>query len=175
MTNNSSIAHHVRLVGKLGLGVGIAAGTVLLFALTLITHFSGESYGQIIGAHDLTRQYLGPAMLVAGLAVLSIVGIMTWVIALYSSFLIAGPLYRFSRNLELACTIGPVVPIKIREGDALQKESREVDDALSAVRSHLAALRKEADDLENSLLTNDATAYEQALARFKKLERRAFF
>lgn len=175
MKKNSSVAHHVRLVGKLGLGVGVAAGTVLLFALSLITHYSGGSYGQIIGAQDLTRQYLGPAMLVAGLAVLAIVGVMTWLIALYSSFRIAGPLYRFSRNLELACSIGPIVPIKIREGDALQKEAQQVEDALSTVRSHLADLRKEADDLEKSLLTNDATAYEQALARLKKLDNRASF
>lgn len=175
MINNSNIAHHVRLVGKLGLSVGIAAGTVLLLTLTLIAHYSGESYGQVIRAHALARQYLGPAMLVAGLALLAIIGVITWLIALYSSFRIAGPLHRFSRNLELACAIGPIVPIKIREEDALQKEAQRVEEALSTVRFHLAALRKEADDLEKSLLTNDAAAYEQALARLKKLESRALF
>lgn len=175
MTSNSCIAHHVRLVGKLGLSVGIAAGTVLLLTLTLITHSSGEHYGQIIRAHALTRQYLGPAMLVAGLALLAIIGVITWLIALYSSFRIAGPLYRFSRNLELAGAIGPIVPIKIRADDVLQKEAREIEDALSAVRSHLAALRKEADELEKALLTNDAEAYEKSLARLRKLESRALF
>lgn len=175
MTKNSSIAYHVRLVGKLGLSVGIAAAAVLLLTLTLITHSTGEDYGHIVRAHALTRQYLGPAMLVAGLALLAIIGIVTWAIALYSSFRIAGPLYRFSRNLELATAIGPIVPVTIRKDDILQKEAQEIEEALAAVRSHLAAIREAADDVEKALLANDAVAYEQALARLKELESRALF
>ncbi len=175
MTNTSSIAYHVRLVGKLGLSVGVAATAVLLLTLTLITHDGGESYGQIVQAHALTRQYLGPAMVVAGLVLLAIIGVITWLIALYSSFRIAGPLYRFSRNLELATAIGPVVPIKIRKDDALQQEAQAVDEALTAVRAHLAALRVEAEALESALLADDSVLYEEALARLKERERRAQF
>ena len=96
------IEFHLRWVAKIALSVGALAGVGLLLELFLITDGKGTEYGWIILSNNLTRENLGPAILIFGLAMTVLASVITWLISLYGSFLIAGPLFRFAQNLKNA-------------------------------------------------------------------------
>src|SRR4030065_873565 len=95
------IFFHLKLVAKITLLVGAAACAGLILTLMSISHQSGSSYAETIRSFSLTREHLGTRLLVAGLFLVAFAAVITWLIALYSSFRIAGPLYRSACNLEI--------------------------------------------------------------------------
>ncbi len=163
---------HLKMVAKIALSVSALACAGLLSVLFLLTDQRGESYGQIIGGYSLASQNLGPALLVFGLAMLAFAGVVTWVIALYSSFRIAGPLYRFAQNLELEIEHGPAAPVAIRRRDQLQREWREFDASMAVLHSHFSDLRQALAQAEQAGAELDPGSLRQAVARLKDIERR---
>lgn len=168
---------HLQQVAGIALCVSVAACAGMLVVLLLVTDDRGGSYWQAIGAYSLTSQNLGWGLLVFGLAMVAFAGITTWLISLYSTFRIAGPLFRFSRNLEMAIERGPIAPAPIRRTDQLQREWKEFDASVAALRGHYDELRQAVKETRR-LLQAGATQREspgQALARLTEAERRARF
>lgn len=130
----------VRLVARIALSVAAAACLGLLAIVLLVSEGAATTYGGAIGAADTARQNLRPALFAFGLAMVAIAGMAAWFFSLYASFRIAGPLYRLSRNLELALNVGPVPPIPIRKTDCLQTEWREFEAGMTTVRLHYEEL-----------------------------------
>lgn len=170
MAHEPMIYFHLKLVAKISLAVGAAAVLVLLAALTLITGDTGESYGAIIRSQSLTRQQLGPAMLVGGLLLVAVAGFITWLIALYTSFRVAGPLYRLAENLKLARASNSIELIGLRKGDALFKQADGINHAVSNLRQHYGDLKIAADAASSALVAGDAARYADATARLKELD-----
>lgn len=170
MVHQPMIFFHFKLVAKISLAVGTLAVLALLAVLTLITGDTGESYGAIIRSHSLTRQHLGAAMLVAGLLLVAITGFITWLIVLYSSFRVAGPLYRFLQNLKLASASDSTELIELRKGDALSKQSACIKQAVSTLRQHYAEMKIAADEASSALAAGNAARYADAIARLKELD-----
>lgn len=170
MTHEPMVFFHLKLVAKISLAVGALAVLVLLAVLTLITGDSGESYGAIIRSHSLTRQELGVAMLVAGLLLVAITGVITWLIVLYSSFRVAGPLYRFSQNLKLARASDASALIELRQGDALATQAAHIKQAVATLRQHHTALKIAAAEAASALAAGHGAAYADAVARLKVLD-----
>lgn len=164
------IFFHLKLVAKISLGVAVLAALALLVLLTVITGVGGESYGAIIASHSLTRRHLGAAMLVAGLMLVAITGAVTCLIVYYSSFRVAGPLYRFGQNLHLAhaCDITPLV--ELRRGDPLGQHAIAVKQAVATLRAHTIAINHACDRAAAALAARDGAGYAQALARLKELD-----
>lgn len=161
---------HLKLVAGISLAVGVLAALVLLAILTLITGESGESYGAIIRSHSLTRRHLGAAMLVAGLLLLAFTALVTCLIVLYSSFRVAGPLYRFGQNLQLAGTSDRTALVELRRADPLGAHADGVKQAVAAVRAHYAGLNDACQCAAQALAAGDAHAYAEALARLKQAD-----
>ena len=170
MEHRPIIFFHLKLVAKISTAVGVLAVMVLLGVLTMITGKTGESYGAIIRLHSLTRQQLGPAMLVAGLLLVAIAGAITCLIVYYSSFRVAGPLYRFSQNLQLARSRGPSAPQGLRRGDPLSRQAAAIDQAMARLRAHHAGVADAAGAAARALAADDAIAYAMALATLKALD-----
>jgi hypothetical protein len=169
------VLFHVKWVAKIALTVGVIAWTVLLVLIFMVKDDKGTDYAQIIFSHSLTKQALGPAILVFGLVMVVIASISTWFIALYSSFRIAGPLFRFSQNLKCIIEDAFVVPMAIRQTDALQREWNEFDASQAKLRAHYASLREALDQCEQVLRADaqpDTNALRQALVRLQEVERR---
>ena len=145
----------MRWVAKVALWVGLVAAAGLASMLFLLTDTSGESYGALIKSHSVTQYRLGPALLIGGFFLLAFTAILTWLIALYSSFRIAGPLFRLSRNLEASISEGPVKPIPIRASDRLQPEAALLEAGLGALTAHYGELRE---DVELALKQIDSGA-----------------
>ena len=168
-----SIRFHLKLVGKIALAVGATACVGLILTLMSVSAKSGASYAQIIGSYNLTRQHLGPALLVAGLFLLAFTAVITWLISLYSSFRIAGPLFRFSRNLEMEIARGPTAPVPIRKTDSLQQEHEQLKRSIDGLQAHYGALREAALQAQAALGSDDKEAWSEAarvIARLKELD-----
>lgn len=170
MAHEPMIFFHLKLVAKISVAVGTLAVLALLAVLTLITGDGGESYGAIIRSHSLTRQHLGAAMLVAGLLLVAITGFITWLIVLYSSFRVAGPLYRFSQNLKLAGASDSIELIELRAGDALSKQADGIKQAVATLRRHRVELNQAFDQASSALATGNAAQYAEAVARLNELD-----
>ena len=136
---------HLRWVARISLWIGIGAGVGLTVVLYLLTNTTGQSYGGLIQSYSLAQYRLGPAMLIGGLILLGLTAALTGLIALYSSFRVAGPLFRLSRNLEVAIRQGPVKPVPIRDSDDLHREALLLEEALGTLASHYDGLRLDID------------------------------
>lgn len=159
-----SIFFHLRLIAKISLAVALSATLALVAGLTL-AGAGGGSYAALIRSHSLTREYLGAAMLLAGLMLIAIAGVATWMIALYSSHRIAGPLYRFSQNLKLAAASDAAPMLELRKGDALLAQAANV-----SLREHYGAVRAASAQALAALAASDAVNYAEAVKRLKALD-----
>ncbi len=170
MPHEPLIFFHLKLVAKVGVAVAALAALALVMVVLLITNGAGDSYDAVIRSNSLTREHLGIAMLVAGLVLVVVAGLITWLIALYSSFRVAGPLYRFSQNLKLANTRDAVELTALRRGDALTAQAAGIQQAVAALHQHQADLDAAVKDAANALSTGRAEQYAAALARLKMLD-----
>ncbi len=149
--NESNRFFHLKLVARIALSVSAVACVCLLLAIHLATDDKGSTYGQIIVSYSLASRHLGPLLLVSGLAMAVIAGFVTWLIALYSSFRIAGPLFRIARDLEMEIERGPVAPVPIRSTDLMQQEWTEFDASVATLSTHYRALREAVEEANRAL------------------------
>ncbi len=165
---------HLRMAGRISLAIAVAGAAGLALVVLLIAGGSAESYRQAVGAYGVARENLGLALLLFGLAMAVVAGIATWLVTLYGTFRFAGPLYRFSRNLELVTEMGAAAqPLPLRRDDELQRECQAFRASVAALQEHygsLQALAAEAKGLATG--TADPGLLEQAIARLKEAESR---
>ena len=161
---------HLKMVAKIGLITGVIACIVLLAILLLITDSAGDSYGHIIQSHALTRQHLGLAMLVGGMVLVSFSGLLTWVIALYSSFRVAGPLYRFSQNFMQVTLNDSAELIGIRKEDYLQEQADAIKKAVLVLHEQHRTMKNAAQEASTALEAGDAERYTVAVMRLRGLD-----
>ena len=148
---------------------GLAAAIVLGGLIHFLSAENGTSYAEMIKVHWLTRSHLVPALWIAGLFLFSLAALITGGIALYSSFRVAGPLYRFARNLTVSekhSIIG------IREGDCLQDVSRQLQDSIHTLDVHKQAIRELTEKAEECLQSSNENAAAEYAALIKQLKAR---
>jgi len=167
------VLFHLKWVAKLALMVGVVATVGLLSAIFLITDDSGIDYAHVIASHSLTQQNLQVTLLVFGLALVLVACVATWLIALYSSFRIAGPLFRFSQNLKGLMDNALTMPQAIRKDDLLQAHWVQFDASQARLRAHYDDLQQALHAAEQALQpATDPAALTQALAKLKEVEQR---
>lgn len=165
---------HLKLAAKIALSVSAASFVVLLITLVFITDEAGESYGAIVYSHTLTHQQLKPAMMVAALALMTFTGFVTWIIALYKSFRVAGPLYRFTQNFRLATeNTSSMEILPIREGDDIQNQAKAVKQAITGLHDHYTAMKDATQEISSALAAGDAARYANAVARLRSKDEKA--
>lgn len=172
MSDQPLILFHFKLVARISIAVSVVAVLVLLVVLGSIGGGHQIDYGAIIRQHTLTRQYLGVAMLVAGLLLVAVSGALTWLIVYYSSVRVAGPLHRFSQNLRLARAGDTAPPMGLRRGDALAGHADTVEKAIVSLRSHYVVLEAARLAATQALAAGDPAAYAVAVARIKEYDAR---
>lgn len=166
-------AVHIRMVSRVALATGLAAGVVLVLALLFAVDSGGAGYAELIQSQTITRKNLGPALLISGLFLVSFTAFVTWLVCLYGSFRVAGPLYRFARNLEIADQTSRLSGI--REDDCFQDVSRELRDSVGSLRAHYQQLSELAARAEALLKSPDPQArgeLAETINSLKELERR---
>jgi len=108
---------------------------------------------------------------VEGLCLVSFAGLFTWLVSLYAGFYIAGPLYRFARNLEDFIEQGPVTPQPTRKKDKLKHEEQLILRSIVKLQNHYGAMRAA---IDTALAQIDAQQDpSDAIAKLKELDRAA--
>ncbi len=125
----------MRRVSEISLLIGSIA-TVGILMIALYVDAPYKDYLQSISGLLTTSRNLGPVMLLSGFCLVGACTTVTWLIALYNSLHVAGPLYRFSRNLQLDDDGNPVPMIRIRSTDYLQGEFNLLKDTLQDFNGH---------------------------------------
>lgn len=159
---------HVKLISKVAIFTSLCASAVLLTLLFVISEEGQGNYLQIIQAHTITRQQLSSSMLIAVLLLLVIIGISVWLISLFSSFRIAGPLYRLSLNLQAALSFSSQQDI--RHDDALQDIAQEVRDSAEHLKQHYQRLDELVKKIDSNLENQNIEAVNEAIFRLKEIE-----
>jgi hypothetical protein len=130
---------HLKLVGKVALSTAVAAAIILFLMVFLVSEDTGASYLEVIQSYTLTRAHLRPVMALAALLLLMLVGLSVGLIALYTSFRIAGPLYRLAQNLQAT---GPLAHLQgIRQDDALHGIAADLRTSVDTLEHHYQQLR----------------------------------
>lgn len=170
MQDKALIFLHLKLVAKISVAVGAVAVLSLLVSLLLIPVPVGDSYEAIIRSKSITREQLGPFMLLIGLGLVAVAAAITWVITLYSSFRIAGPLYRFTENLKLASLDDVTELTGLRRGDSLHAQQETIRHAVESLRTHYGAVEEASSQALNAIENRDAEAYAMAVQRLRELD-----
>jgi len=167
--DNKHLLLRVRLVSRVALFIGMLACLSMVLVLAFITDQSGVSYDTIIRSYSLSQEHLVPTLLVAGLLLVTLSGVITFVISLYTGFCIAGPLYRFARNLEMFIEQGLVAPVPIRAKDQLKQEERQIMHGITRLKNHYGAIHATAEAALMKLAAQQDASAE--IAHLKELER----
>jgi hypothetical protein len=164
-----ALQQRLRLTAALSVSVSLLGALVLLLTLCLLFRSQpGQTYYQIIQSLTLGQDRLFMAMTLAGSVIVLLAGLVTWVITLYSSHRIAGPFYRFAKNLELEIERGPVTPVRLRKDDRFQMLAARFTRAADGLETYYASQRQLIDELARSLDAGDA----DGIARSRDLLRR---
>lgn len=140
----------LKLVGKISLWFSLVSAVGLLAVVWIAGSVNNDYIDQVQNL-AASRRHLPFIMFSGGLLLAIGTGISTWLITLYSSFRVAGPLYRFSKNLEAGLLQGEVPRVPIRATDQLQAESQLLQHAVSVLYQHYEALDRAAEQLLDEL------------------------
>jgi hypothetical protein len=162
-----------KMTARVALSISVFAAVVLF--LTLYFVFKSQdsgSYFNMIQAYVQAQDQLIPAMFIGGAMIILMAGLITWFILLYSSARIAGPLFRFTRNVEMQINEGPVQTVKLRQGDYLQDLSGKLSEAANGLSESYALQLEVVDELYEALDSIDPVSNDQYKACVQKLKGR---
>ncbi|MBF0427467.1 MAG: hypothetical protein HQL94_00980 [Magnetococcales bacterium] len=134
--SKSFMAWRLQQVAKIALITGAVALLCLTATLYYLAGDRGTNYQEILSAYSMTKRQLVPALLLSGFVLITLTSLITWMIALYSTYRIAGPLHRFGLNLKRQIQEGPLPVEAFREGDWLQEEHLHFSAAASRLQYH---------------------------------------
>lgn len=176
MANDQTLTNHPRFllfnwhfVAKIALILAAVSCLGAVLVLHFITGSLGENYAEVARYFSLSRKNIGPTILAAGLILVSFASIITWLIALYTSFYIAGPLFRFSRNFEILIEQGPAMLTPTRKSDSLKLEEQQIRRSVAKLQQHYGEMRALAEDALSRLDSQPASSIEQ----LKEIDRAA--
>lgn len=119
---------------------------ITLGALVLAVNNPSGDYLSMLTTLANSQENLLFIIILAGVWLLSATAITTYVITLYSSFRVAGPLFRFARNLEFGHQHeNPMPHIRIRNYDYFQEECRLMDESIDTLINHYRTLAEQVD------------------------------
>lgn len=125
----------LKIVGRVSLWFSLVALVGLAVAVIIAGDGEGD-YLATIQSLAATRDRLPVIMLLGGLVLAVGTGLTTWLITLYSTFRVTGPLFRFARNLEAGINSGKVPAIRIRGTDYLQEECELLHSSTNRLYTH---------------------------------------
>lgn len=163
--------NQLKTTARVALSISVFATLVLLTTLFFLFEDQQQgSYLSSIQAFTRSQDQLVPAMLIGGAMIMLMAGMITWFILLYSSARIAGPMYRFSRNVEMQINQGPVSTIKLRKGDYLQDLSGKLAQAAEGLNEYYADQLEVVDEVVEKLESSrelSSTEYNEFLQRLE--------
>lgn len=161
-----------KLIGKISLWFAFVAFIGLIIVFFTVASPS-ESYQQNIKSLSISQQNLPWVMLTTGLILLLITAIITWMVSLYSSFRITGPLFRFSRNIEEWVVSGKPKAIPVRTEDSLQEESQLMVESIKVLYDYIDGFDPVIERALEAADKGDIDTLNQQLHQLKSMEQKA--
>lgn len=136
-----------KIIARIAMVATLAAVVILVSAVLFFAGEKGLDYFSLLQFRAITQDNLPELLTISGLFLVVCIGAVSWVLALYGSFRVAGPLYRLARNLEQASESSDI--LGVRKGDCFQDISRQLCQAVEKVHEHYASLGQQFNDIEN--------------------------
>ncbi|WP_206485984.1 hypothetical protein [Thalassotalea sp. G2M2-11] len=179
-THKQRFTHHAmnlslfKRVATVALWVSVIACLSLAILIVSMDVPDGD-YLSILQSLTNSQNNLSVILLGVGIWLIGATAATTYVITLYSSFRVAGPLFRFARNLEFGHQHKTPLPfIKIRSYDYFQEECVLMETSINALLEHYQVLLTEVDRLAklNSQASSDKKKMIDSINKIKALEAR---
>ncbi|MDO8413152.1 MAG: hypothetical protein Q7S51_05100 [Gallionellaceae bacterium] len=174
MTNNQTPGHTPRFLlfnWRFVIKTVLIVAAVSCVAATLVLIFvlgkSGTTHAAVSSYFSLSRKQIGPTLIFVGFFMVGFAGFMTWLFALYTSHYIAGPLYRFARNIEILIKQGLVTPIPTRKKDLLKLQEKQMQLSVAKLQQHYGAIRAATEEALLQLNSQSAVS----IKKLKELDR----
>ncbi|MCB1908504.1 MAG: hypothetical protein KDH15_14135 [Rhodocyclaceae bacterium] len=168
MPDASPRAGQFELIGRISLLFAVLATAGLVGVLLLARPVDGD-YVAMIQTLSASRARLPGLMAVTSLLLVLGTALTTWLIALYSSFRVAGPLYRFCIDLEQGIRDGEVPPIRVRASDRAQEDARYLEETVADLYRRQDEISATVDDAAHRLRNGDREAVAAAGQRLVSL------
>ncbi|HIJ84999.1 MAG TPA: hypothetical protein HPQ00_12460, partial [Magnetococcales bacterium] len=127
---------HLHLVAKLSLWTGLSSGIVFAAVLFYLDIGQGNDYASLFHSLVMTRHHLKPVLLISGALLLASTGVVTWMIAIYSTYRVAGPLHQFTQTLKRQIEDGPCSVGHLRGTGDLESERLRLAGAANRLQYH---------------------------------------
>lgn len=151
------------IVTRISLSICLMTAIILLIMLSVVLVNVDGSYTDFIQSRAITQNNMQLAIMIAGLVLVTVTALLSWLISLYSSFRIAGPLYRFTHNLAHYANTEKMIPI--RTDDQLQALSKKIINAAQKVGRHKQALLNQIETCQQTLRHIEDPQHRLQLAR----------
>lgn len=167
--NDSYFLLRLRLVSRITLVVSVLFCAGILLTLAFATGNPGAAYDSAIRSLSQSLLRLGPALLAATLLLALLSSAVIRMISHRATLKVAGPLYRFARNIETFIESGPVTPVPTRQEDQLKPEKQQIERSIVKLQAHYDAIRAAT---ETALVQIDSQkSPAAAIAQLKGLDR----
>lgn len=140
----------LRLIARVSLWFA-AVGLVVLAGLFSVATSASSEYPGAIAGLSATRRDLPLLFSIGCVVVVTGTALITAVVALYGSFRVAGPLYRFCLDLESGIRTGVVPPIRLRSTDLAHAEARRMNEVIAGLYAYHDELRGAARELAGAI------------------------
>ena len=141
----------IKRIANISLWISLIS-TAGIFFIAIYIDIPNTGYLENISSLAASSKNLDLLLLLTGLLIVVLAATTTWFITLYSSFRVVGPLYRFSRNLEVSASEGTVPLMRIRNTDYLQEECQLLRESVVSLYSYYGELKNQLHALEKSLI-----------------------
>lgn len=148
---------HLKIVVRIAALLALFGALAMAAVVLAVGQTDQQNYLASLSHLQISQERLMPLVFAAGLFLLTVSAFVTWLIALYSSFRIAGPLYRLTRNLEQELEQQSLHrPAPVRREDRLQSQARLLGEAVAALESHYEELGRELRAIDHDLAVSGA-------------------
>jgi len=161
---------HVKLVARIAVAICLVATFSMVGTIFFVAAEPGVSYFDTVGNYSLTQERLIPILGISGLFVLLATAGLTWAIAVYTTFRIAGPLYGFAKKLEIGLAQKRLPEIRLRESDQLQPLGKALSYNAQLIEVHLDRVKSLYQNLKDATEREDpnTTEIDELMSQIEK-------
>ena len=163
------------IITKISLSICLTTAIVLLSMISFVLVGYEGDYSHFIQSQAITQKNMQFAIVIVSLLLIFVTALISWIISLYGSFRIAGPLYRFTQNLAHCNDTDRM--LNIRSEDSFQELSVDIIKAAKQIEHHKQTLLNHIDKiialLKLPVEQQDKENLAELLQQLKQLEARA--
>ncbi|VAW63459.1 hypothetical protein MNBD_GAMMA09-826 [hydrothermal vent metagenome] len=154
------------IVAKVSFSICVVTFSVLMVAVSTVLVDHSGSYGDFIQSQVISRNNLFYVMVISGLFLIFVGAFISWLVSLYGSFRIVGPLYRFESNITQCIESGSM--LMLRSDDDLQVLSEKIINSARQLENHKHEMLQKIDEFQQIAKLPDEVENREKLTEILK-------